>query len=196
MSDVRPISKTAHARRPAAGKVNSPGEGNDTEMRRYSAKDAAGAHLNLRRILVPVDFSRESAKAMRYAVTLARQFDASITLVHVVEPSYAPDEMQATSSLRPESDRERVAKAKAKLALIGQRILGPCRIVETVIRSGLAFFEITEAAKALATDLIVVGTHGYAGVTRSVMGSTAEKVIRHAPCPVLVVRPNEHEFIE
>ena len=76
------------------------------------------------------------------------------------------------------------------------RILGPCRIVETVIRNGLAFFEITEAAKALNADLIIIGTHGYSGVTRAIMGSTAEKVVRHAPCPVLVVRRHEHEFIE
>jgi universal stress protein A len=165
-------------------------------VQRYSAKEAVGAHMNLRRILVPVDFSRESAKAMRYAVTLARQFDASITLVHVIEPAYGPGEAPASNATRPVSERERVAKAKTKLGALGQRILGPCRIVETVIRTGLAFFEITEAAKAVSTDLIVIGTHGFGGLTRSVMGGTAEKVIRHAPCPVLVVRPHEHEFIE
>jgi nucleotide-binding universal stress UspA family protein len=195
MPAVRANTKSAPVRRlhhdKAGVSVNT-----TEELRRYSAKDAAGAHLNLQRILVPVDFSRESAKAMRYAVTLARQFDASITLVHVVEPAYGPSELPSGTGARRVPDRERLAKAKSKLGIMGQRILGPCRIVETVIRSGLAFFEITEAAKALASDLIVVGTHGYAGVTRSVMGSTAEKVIRHAPCPVLVVRPNEHEFIE
>jgi universal stress protein A len=188
-------SKAGSVKHSLPGKVDLPVSSTE-ELRRYSAKQAAGAHLNLQRILVPVDFSRESAKAMRYAVTLARQFDASITLVHVVEPAYGPPELVGGVAARRVSDRERLARAKSKLGIMGQRILGPCRIVETVIRSGLAFFEITEAAKALASDLIVVGTHGYGGVTRSVMGSTAEKVIRHAPCPVLVVRPNEHEFIE
>lgn len=165
-------------------------------IQRYSAKEKVSAHLNLQRILVPVDFSRESAKAMRYAVTLARQFDASITLVHVVEPAYGPEEPAESPNAHRASERQRTAQAKSRLGAIGQKLLGPCRIIETVIRSGLAFFEITEAAKALGTDLIVIGTHGFGGLTRSVMGGTAEKVIRHAPCPVLVVRPNEHEFIE
>lgn len=165
-------------------------------IRRYATKERVSAHLNLRRILVPVDFSRESAKAMRYAVSLARQFDASIALVHVVEPSYGPDGAAGDSPCKHFSERQRAARAKSRLGALGQRMLGPCRIIETVIRTGLAFFEITEAAKALGTDLIVIGTHGFGGLTRSVMGGTAEKVIRHAPCPVLVVRPNEHEFIE
>lgn len=195
MSATRAISKSSSTKRSHAGRAVL-AESTTKELRCYSAKEAAGAHLNLQRILVPVDFSRESAKAMRYAVTLARQFDASITLVHVVEPAYGPPELPNGATARRVTDRERLAKAKSKLGNMGLRILGPCRIVETMIRSGLAFFEITEAAKALASDLIVVGTHGYGGVTRSVMGSTAEKVIRHAPCPVLVVRPNEHEFIE
>jgi universal stress protein A len=129
-------------------------------------------------------------------VSLARQFDASITLVHVVEPSYAPAEFGGAPLTRPVSEKERSARAKSKLGVMGHRILGPCRIVETVIRNGLAFFEITEAAKALNADLIIIGTHGYTGLTRAVMGSTAEKVVRHAPCPVLVVRRHEHEFIE
>lgn len=196
MPEARAISKSGQARRILADKTGVAGTAADGEVRRYSAKEAAGAHMNLHRILVPVDFSRESAKAMRYAVTLARQFDASVTLVHVVEPEYGPTDPSGNPTARRVPERKRLAKAKAKLGTMGQRILGPCRIVETVIRSGLAFFEITEAAKALASDLIVVGTHGYGGVTRSVMGGTAEKVIRHAPCPVLVVRPNEHEFIE
>lgn len=151
--------------------------------------------VKLKRILVPVDFTRESAKAMRYAVTLSRQFDASITLVHVVEPDYGPGTLPVQSRRRS-SEPRRMREAKQKLALMGQRILGPCRMVETVIRTGLAFYEITEGAKALGADLIILGTHGPGCATRSLMGATAERVVRHAPCPVLVVRPNEHEFIE
>lgn len=188
--------KTTQAKRAAEDVVELPPPEPTESIYRFSAKESAGAHLKLQRILVPVDFSRESAKAMRYAVTLARQFDAAVTLVHVVEPAYGPTVVADSALARPVSEKERVARAKAKLGAMGQRILGPCRIVETVIRSGLAFFEITEAAKGLDIDLIIIGTHGYTGPTNTVMGSTAEKVVRHAPCPVLVVRRHEHEFIE
>jgi nucleotide-binding universal stress UspA family protein len=188
--------KTTHAKRPAHSDEVSAYPPLVEAIHRFSAKESAGAHVNMQRILVPVDFSRESAKAVRYAVSLARQFDSSITLVHVVEPSYGPAALGGSPATRQATDRERAARAKSKLGVMGHRILGPCRIVETVIRNGLAFFEITEAAKALSADLIIIGTHGYSGVTRAIMGSTAEKVVRHAPCPVLVVRRHEHEFIE
>ena len=188
--------KTTHAKRAAPDGEERTYPPLAEAIHRFSAKESAAAHVNLRRILVPIDFSRESAKAVRYAVSLARQFDASITLVHVVEPSYGPVDFGHAPVARPASEKERASRAKSKLGVMGHRILGPCRIVETVIRSGLAFFEITEAAKALRADLIIIGTHGYSGLTRAVMGGTAEKVVRHAPCPVLVVRRHEHEFIE
>lgn len=190
--------KTSQAKSPSEDVVELPAAAPQPResINRFSAKNSAGAHLKLQRILVPVDFSHESAKAMRYAVTLARQFDAAITLVHVVEPAYGPTGIADTGEPKPVPERERIARAKTKLGALGHKILGPCRIVETVIRSGLAFFEITEAAKCLDIDLIIIGTHGYTGPTHAVMGSTAEKVVRHAPCPVLVVRRHEHEFIE
>jgi len=188
--------KTTHAKPPAHSDGDPVYPPLAEAIQRFSTKESPAAHVNLQRILVPVDFSRESAKAVRYAVSLARQFDASITLVHVVEPSYGPVNFGGAAVTRPASEKERLARAKSKLGVMGQRILGPCRIVETVIRSGLAFFEITEAAKAVNADLIIIGTHGYTGLTRAVVGSTAEKVVRHAPCPVLVVRRHEHEFIE
>jgi len=188
--------KALHAKRP------SPNDGDPVvpppaeALHRLSARESVGAHMKLERILVPTDFSRESAKAVRYAVSMARQFDASITLVHVVEPSYGPADFGGAPVARQVSEKQRASHAKSKLGVLGRRILGPCRIVETVIRNGLAFFEITEAAKAVSADLIIIGTHGYSGVTRAILGSTAEKVVRHAPCPVLVVRRHEHEFIE
>src|SRR5882762_2475030 len=87
-------------------------------LQRFSAHDNAAAHMNLQRILVPTDFSRESAKAVRYAVTMARQFDASVTLVHVVEPSYAPPEFGGGPMARHTSDKQRLARAKTKLGVM------------------------------------------------------------------------------
>jgi nucleotide-binding universal stress UspA family protein len=188
--------KASHAKRPLSSDRNAAAAPPFETLQRPTAKETAGTQMKLQRILVPTDFSRESAKAVRYAVSMARQFDASITLVHVVEPSYGPADLGGTHVARKSSENRRTSQAKSKLGLLGRRILGPCRIVETVIRNGLAFFEITEAAKALSADLIIIGTHGYCGLTRAIIGSTAEKVVRHAPCPVLVVRRHEHEFIE
>ena len=188
--------KAIHAKRASSSDEDGNTSPRADGVHRFAVKKAAGTHMKLQRILVPTDFSRESAKAMRYAVSMARQFDASITLVHVVEPSYGPADFANAPAAHKNSENQRASQAKSKLGVLGRRILGPCRIVETVIRNGLAFFEITEVAKALSADLIIIGTHGYSGVTRAIMGSTAEKVVRHAPCPVLVVRRHEHEFIE
>lgn len=131
---------------------------------------------------------------MRYAASLAARFGASLTLVHVVELAIYPLEMGVGPPPGRRSDQDQIARATTKLSVWGRRMLGPCRVVETVVRSGLAFFEITEVAKALGADLIVIGTHGYTGLKLALLGSTAEKVVRHAPCPVLVVRNGEHNF--
>ena len=91
----------------------------------------------LQRIVAAVDFSAAGLTTLNYAAELATLFQASLTLVHVVEPKFGPPEA------------ERVAAAKAELNRVGERMLGPCRVVETCVRSGIAFFEIVEAAKAL-----------------------------------------------
>lgn len=152
---------------------------------------ASAAHAvppKFERILVAVDFSEESRSALACAAELAARFDASLTLVHVVEPHFGPPDADVPELTGAGSDAEEFAEAKLDLNALGEQMLGPCRVVETLVRSGLAFFEITESAKALGADLIVVGTHGYTGVKRALLGSTAEKVVRHAPCPVLVAR--------
>jgi nucleotide-binding universal stress UspA family protein len=148
------------------------------------------------RILVPVDFSVESKRALRCAAELAAPLAASLTLVHVVEPVIYP--LECSNPLASDGyDRKRAAEARTRLNALCRRTLGTSRAVETVIRTGLAFFEITEAAKALGADLIVIGTHGYTGLKHALLGSTAEKVVRHAPCPVLVVRdPQMKSFYE
>jgi universal stress protein A len=143
---------------------------------------------DFQRILVAVDFSEESRSALACAAEMAARFGASLTLVHVVEPHFGPPETDAPALADENSDAAEYAEAKLELSALGEQMLGPCRVVETVVRAGLAFFEITEAAKALGADLIVVGTHGYTGLKRALLGSTAEKVVRHAPCPVLVAR--------
>lgn len=150
--------------------------------------------LKFQRILVAVDFSEDSRNALACAAALAARFDASLTLVHVVEPHFGLPDADGLELTEAGSDASEFAEAKLDLRALGEQMLGPCRVVETVVRAGLAFFEITEAAKALGADLIVVGTHGYTGIKRALLGSTAEKVVRHAPCPVLVARNGPGEL--
>ncbi len=152
-----------------------------------------GADLRLQTILVPVDFSEESRKAVLYAAAFARTFHASITLLHAVEPvrcpadfGYGPVTMQLPNEVL-------VRKARTKLKTISKKLLGT-RIPTTVlVHSGAAYSRITDAAKDLNADLIIMGTRGQTGLER-VMGSTAEKVVRLAICPVMVVRKKEHDF--
>jgi nucleotide-binding universal stress UspA family protein len=151
--------------------------------------------IKLRKILVPVDFSPSSDKALTYAISFAEQFGAKVTLVNVVEPAVYPTEF---GYVPPEIDtlhRAMQNTAREKLTnLAEQRIPGRFR-ANTLVRVGRPHAEITKTAKDLRCDLIVIATHGYTGLKHAVMGSTAERVVRHAPCPVLTVREQEHDFI-
>lgn len=145
--------------------------------------------FKLKQILVPVDFSQCTEKALLYAVPFARQFGAALTLLHVVEPPYLPaSEMGVVVEVESRED------AQKELEKLGTRLAAtvPC---QTVIRKGSAQIETIDAAKALGSDLIILGTHGRTGVERLLMGSTVEKVVRRAGCPILIVRPHEHDFI-
>ncbi len=150
------------------------------------------ARLRLQTILVPVDFSKESLKAVRYAIPFAEQFGAGLILVNVVEPLAFAD----ISAFPLAMENERVMElCRKKLESIArQRAVPPGIIRKTLVRQGQAFQEISDAARTLKADLIILATHGYTGIKHVVLGSTAERVVRHAPCPVLVVRDQERDF--
>ena len=160
-----------------------------------SARTCNGAPTHLTKILVPVDFSDESKKSVHYAVALARQFGASIVLLHVMEPVVYPSDVGYGPVVVQAPNNRAIKKARARLTALGKKQVGDKILAETVVLTGSSWYEITEAAKALEIDLIVIGTHGYTGLDHALMGSTAEKVVRHAPCPVFVVRKKEHEFV-
>jgi universal stress protein A len=150
--------------------------------------------LKIKSILVPTDFSAESEKALAYALPFARQFGAKMTLLHVVEPIGTPD-FAKSFPLFLEND-EVMANCKRHLQRILKDLeIQPKFIEKVLVRYGPAFNEIVEAARTLKVDLIIVSTHGYTGIKHALLGSTTERVVRHAPCPVLVVRPREHEFV-
>lgn len=147
----------------------------------------------IKKILVPSDFSAASGNAFRYALRFAQDLGANLLLVHVLEPIPAPgyaalaegsplcegDFAAAGRNLGEWVDSASEVGVKAKLAL----------------RVGLPAHEIVEIARDHDVDLIVIATHGHTGWKHFCIGSTAERVVRAAPCPVLVVREKEHEFV-
>jgi universal stress protein A len=142
--------------------------------------------LKLERILVPMDFSSASERALDYAVTLASKFEARITLIHVVEIISGPAD--PTFGYVPVDDGPRVAASAKRLEKTGAEMIPPALLETTLVRHGHPYHQITTAAEELGTDLIVISTHGYTGLTHVLLGSTAERIVRHAPCPVLTVR--------
>jgi universal stress protein A len=143
--------------------------------------------FSLKRILVPMDFSECSRKALLYAVPFAKQFNAELILLHVVEPYPAVPEL-TTFEVETLNDGRRELEAACR-AVSGEVP------AHGELRNGLARLEIANAARELGIDLIVLSTHGRKGLSRMLLGSTAEMVVRHAPCPVLIVRENEREFL-
>jgi nucleotide-binding universal stress UspA family protein len=140
------------------------------------------------KILVPVDFSEHSAEAVRVAADLSRRFEASITLVHVYDPLvYAlPDGF----AYMPQPAIDQLLKAfsdqlaKTKL----QALEAGAPRVETQVLNGSVAGAILDHATRGAFDLIVMGTHGRTGMQHVLIGSTAERVVRLATCPVLTVK--------
>ncbi len=160
--------------------------------RKTSAPGMDKKVFRLGNILVPVDFSDCSDKAVEYAVSFARQFGARILLLHVVQPYIpAPEMTNIDTDVLNSGAREGAEKELAKLA----KSLDPALAVETELRFGNPHVEIVQAAKEDNADLIIIPTHGRSGLAHLFLGGTAERVVRHAGCPVLVVRENEHEFI-
>lgn len=153
-----------------------------------TSKGAESVPLPVKRILVPVDFSECSVFALRYAANLAEKIGASLILAHVASSLIAPPEMEYVQ-LDLRKFRGEVEKhAKAKLVALAQKEIPAAVPASPMVRHGAPWEEITKLAKGRKADLIIIGTHGYTGFKHMILGSTAEKVVRYAGCPVLVVR--------
>jgi nucleotide-binding universal stress UspA family protein len=145
--------------------------------------------MSFRKILIAVDESAFAVRAADVGFELARSLGAEVALVHVVDPAvdaYAPE------GGIPASELVALAKQNGRrlLAAFGQRAsLQPAPL--EFVHVGKPAAEIVKAAKNWPADLIVVGSHGRGGVQRLLLGSVAEAVMRHAACPVLVVRAEE-----
>jgi universal stress protein A len=165
----------------------------DEPLMDAATRTAVKSPFKLKRILVPIDFSDCSKKALQYALPLAREQQAAITLLYVVPPAYGSGEYPAIDYAQFEASlRESGEKQLAKLAVDEVRGEVPG---DTLVRAGSPSREIIEVARSLPADLIVISTHGRTGLKHVLLGSVAEHVVQRAPCPVFVVREREHECI-
>lgn len=152
-----------------------------------------GDTILLRRILLPMDFSPASKKALSYANSLAHRFGSELILLHVLE---APPAFPSLAPARPTADWDddwlRAEKDLHALSALPGASGGGA--VRTALRAGDPAGEIADAAREFDADLIVIAAHGSSSWKHFCIGSTTEKVVRYAPCPVLAVREKEHDF--
>ena len=150
----------------------------------------------IKRILVPTDFSNTSDLAVGYAIDMAGRYSASIHLVHVMEDMYFmnayPDGFFAEL---PALRAKLMADAESRLGEAADRCTAASVAVTRQVTDGRPARVIVEMAGARGTDLIVMGTHGRGALTHMFLGSVAEKVVRSAPCPVLTIRHPMHRKI-
>jgi nucleotide-binding universal stress UspA family protein len=147
--------------------------------------------MRIRSILLPTDFSECASCALSYATSLAREFKASIICVHVIEPVVPTVGYTGITEPLPIADISDQLEDSATRELPKVAECEECAglEIEEVIVHGDAAAEIVRVAKEREIDLIVIASHGRTGLGRMLFGSTAEEVVRHASCPVLVVKP-------
>ena len=156
----------------------------DKSRRKIQATDKVVPAV-MRDLLVPVDFSAASSQALVVASEWAERFGARLHLLYAIEPPTVPQWGYVFLALREGKLRKEAEDQLNKL----RRHVPPGVTVTTEVLSGYgAEYEICETARKRKSDLIVIGSHGAGPIRRAMMGSTAERVVRHAPCPVLVVR--------
>jgi nucleotide-binding universal stress UspA family protein len=161
-----------------------------TAPRRLRAKKEAHK-LGIRSILVPIDFSAHSKNALKYAIPLAEKFRASVHLVYVVEPTVYPADLGFGQVVLPGVEDELREKGADELEQLIRREIGGAVTATSSVRTGSPHQEILHEAEERGVDLIVVATHGHSGVEHILFGSTADRIVRHARCPVLTIRPQE-----
>lgn len=150
----------------------------------------------IRRILVPIDFSDCSRDALRYATDLGKRLRAAVHVLHVYqEPAYLTADLMLAASPRGRSqsvlDYVRDGAQGDLDSFLRQAAKEGVDWVQGRLERGDPYREILRVAEEGPYDLIVMGTHGRRGVSRWILGSVAERVLRHAPCPVVTVPPKK-----
>jgi nucleotide-binding universal stress UspA family protein len=150
--------------------------------------------MQIKTILFPTDFSNGARAAMDHAVSLAKDYKARLILLYVVQDIsiaewYIPSSLSVTDLLE---DMQK--SASQEMDKWAAEVSANVKDLEKMVVRGVPFVEIIRTAREKQADLIVIGTHGRTGIDHLLFGSTAEKVVRKAPCPVLTVRSAGKEF--
>jgi nucleotide-binding universal stress UspA family protein len=150
---------------------------------------------NFKRILFATDFSSAAAHALSYAISLALEHESMLFLVHVIEEDrFSPPYSFGSRPVQVEYGYDIEERSREELSKhISPQVKRQIH-VEEILLKGKPYVEIIRTAREKNADLIVIPTHGHAGIKHSHLGSTADRVIRKAPCPVLVIRHPEFEF--
>ena len=142
--------------------------------------------VEIKTILVPTDLRPESMIALRYALTLAKQFDANLTLLHVLEEPYTSD-----TELEPGADELHVLKKnneERELALLEEEVRSGYRNCRSCFRVGSPFRQIVHEAENIKASVIVISSHSYGWLERILHGSGGDMILHSTLCPVLVVK--------
>ncbi|RJP68526.1 MAG: universal stress protein [Candidatus Abyssobacteria bacterium SURF_17] len=151
--------------------------------------------INIERILFPTDFSEHSKHAFHYALSFAKEYNAKLYMLHVIEDiQYLANAYMFDVPIMPSFADMEQNRLKEMQEFIDREVTDATLKIEKVVRRGRPFIEIIQMARDEKIDLIVIATHGRGGLEHVVFGSVAEKVVRKAPCPVLSIRMPGHEF--
>ena len=158
----------------------------------WRAINATSCGVQLRRILVPIDFRETTIAALLHAAAFAKQYKATVTLLHIVEP--------VGTELRRNISRERVIEemsevGESQIRKLVDVIWGEEITTDIVVAGGKPYQQIVNEAKETNADLIIMANRGPVGSWGFFRRNTTARVIRHAPCPVLVVPAYERGFV-
>src|SRR5919106_670276 len=147
-------------------------------------------------ILFPTDFTPHARAALKYAAAFAREGRGRVVLFSVQEGSVPANLLTLPERVFDESDNRWLQQLRAEVKEILSDHLLDGLEVDPVIIEGEPAPEIARAVRDFNIDLVTVVTHGRKGLSRALWGSTAEEIIEEAPCPVLTIRPPQHDFVE
>ncbi|MEA3288282.1 MAG: universal stress protein [Candidatus Marinimicrobia bacterium] len=150
--------------------------------------------MQFKKILVPTDFSESAKYALPFAVDLAKKYAASLHVLHVVEPIVAPVDFAWGTYSYPDIEKQLSGYVDESLTKIIEEQIPTEIVSDSTSLHGKPWREIVSFARDQKMDLIVMATHGLSGLSHALYGSTAEKVVRKAPCPVLIVRHPDVKF--